>query len=110
MALGARWSRLVGPAQDRGFGYGTTGSPRILPRNRDLARPPIPSRVMAEEQALATPHHADLARSIRLFRAFRLEQSDPDFFYRMLAADAVGQLRTYTDLAGAVVLDVGGGA
>jgi SAM-dependent methyltransferase len=56
------------------------------------------------------PHRADLARSLRLFRAFRLEQTDPDFFYGMLAEDTVGQLRSYTDLAGAVVVDVGGGA
>lgn len=55
-------------------------------------------------------HRADLARSVRLFRAFRMEQSDPDFFYGMLAEDTVGQLRTYTDLAGATVVDVGGGA
>ncbi|MFI7603497.1 class I SAM-dependent methyltransferase [Micromonospora sp. NPDC049366] len=55
-------------------------------------------------------HRADLARSVRLFRAFRLEQSEPDLFYGMLAADTVAQLGGYTPLAGAVVLDVGGGA
>ncbi|MDG4834057.1 class I SAM-dependent methyltransferase [Solwaraspora sp. WMMD1047] len=56
------------------------------------------------------PHRADLARSVRLFRAFRKEQTDPDHFYGMLAEDTVGQLRSYTDLDGAVVVDVGGGA
>ena len=55
-------------------------------------------------------HRADLARSVRLFRAFRMEQSDPSYFYGLLADDTVGQLRTYLDLAGKVVVDVGGGA
>jgi 2-polyprenyl-3-methyl-5-hydroxy-6-metoxy-1,4-benzoquinol methylase len=58
----------------------------------------------------STPYRADVARSVRLFRAFRNEQSDPDFFYGLLADDTVKQLRTYTDLAGALVVDVGGGA
>ncbi len=53
---------------------------------------------------------ADLARSVRLFSAFRKEQTDPEFFYGVLARDTVGQLRSYTDLDGAMVLDVGGGA
>ncbi|MFI6320316.1 class I SAM-dependent methyltransferase [Nonomuraea sp. NPDC050556] len=52
---------------------------------------------------------ADLARSVRLLRAFRLEQSDPDFFYGTLARDTVAQLSTYTDLDGKTVVDVGGG-
>lgn len=56
------------------------------------------------------PHRADLARSVRLFRAFRREQSDPEFFYGMLAQDTVGQLRAYSELTGATVLDVGGGS
>jgi len=53
--------------------------------------------------------HATLARSIRLFRAFLREQSDPDHFYSVLAADSVRQLSGYVDLRGALVLDVGGG-
>jgi len=52
---------------------------------------------------------ADVARSIRLFRAFGKEQTDPDHFYGMLADDTVGQLGQFTDLAGARVVDVGGG-
>jgi SAM-dependent methyltransferase len=55
------------------------------------------------------PFRRDLARSRRLFAAFRREQTDPDHFYGTLAADTVDQLRTYTDLAGRTVLDVGGG-
>ncbi|MDF2706844.1 MAG: Methyltransferase type 11 [Nonomuraea muscovyensis] len=52
---------------------------------------------------------ADLARSIRLFRAFRSEQSDGDGYYTTLAADTATLLRQYTDLADRLVLDVGGG-
>ena len=52
---------------------------------------------------------ADLRRSVRLFRDFRHEQSDPARFYGSLAADSVAQLGQYADLAGATVLDVGGG-
>ena len=51
----------------------------------------------------------DLRRAVRLFREFRLEQSDPARFYGALAHDSVAQLSQYADLAGATVLDVGGG-
>jgi SAM-dependent methyltransferase len=50
-----------------------------------------------------------LRRSVRLLRAFRVEQSDPARFYGELAADSVGQISGYTALAGSSVLDVGGG-
>ncbi|MGH3739042.1 MAG: class I SAM-dependent methyltransferase [Micromonosporaceae bacterium] len=50
-----------------------------------------------------------LSRSITLFRTFLKEQTDPDLFYSTLAGDSVAQLRTYTDLKGKLVLDVGGG-
>ena len=53
---------------------------------------------------------ADLARSVRLFSAFRTEPTDPEFFYGLLASDTVSQLRSYMDLDGAMILDVGGGA
>ncbi|WP_369258826.1 class I SAM-dependent methyltransferase [Geodermatophilus amargosae] len=52
---------------------------------------------------------ATLERSVRLFRAFLREQTDPDLFYGVLAEDSVRQLARHTDLAGASVLDVGGG-
>lgn len=55
------------------------------------------------------PFRATLGRSIRLLGAFRKEQSDPDFFYGMLARDTVAQLASYTELDGALVADVGGG-
>jgi len=50
-----------------------------------------------------------LARSVALARVFRLEQSDPDTFYRAVAEDTVAQITRYTGLAGRLVLDVGGG-
>jgi len=53
---------------------------------------------------------AGLRRSIRLFRAFRGEQTRPEHFYSMLAQDTVRQLSGYCALAGRTVLDVGGGA
>ncbi|MFG6197357.1 methyltransferase domain-containing protein [Nonomuraea sp. JJY05] len=52
---------------------------------------------------------ADLARSIRLFRAFTTEQAKPDAYYTTLAADTAAQLVDRVSLAGATVLDVGGG-
>jgi arabinofuranan 3-O-arabinosyltransferase len=56
-----------------------------------------------------SPHRATFGRSVRLFRGFLHEQSDPDRFYSMLADDSAGQLGSYVELDGAVVLDVGGG-
>jgi SAM-dependent methyltransferase len=52
---------------------------------------------------------ADLARSVRLLRAFRTEQADPAAYYTALARDTARQLGQYTGLAGQVVADVGGG-
>jgi len=54
-------------------------------------------------------HSGGLRRSMDLFRAFRVEQTDPDHFYRIQAADAVAQLRRYAPVDGRVVIDVGGG-
>lgn len=50
-----------------------------------------------------------LRRSVTLWRAFRVEQTDPDRFYRLLARDSVRQLAGYVELAGRRVVDVGGG-
>ena len=52
---------------------------------------------------------ADLARSVRLFLAFRTEQASPAEYYTALARDTIGQLGQYVELAGQVVADVGGG-
>ncbi|TDV41763.1 class I SAM-dependent methyltransferase [Actinophytocola oryzae] len=48
-------------------------------------------------------------RSVQLFRAFLKEQTDPDHFYGVLAADSVRQISEYVPLNGATILDVGGG-
>ena len=50
-----------------------------------------------------------VSRSIQLFRAFRVEQSDPDFFYSLLARDSIREVQRWCPLTGASVLDVGGG-
>lgn len=50
-----------------------------------------------------------LGRSWALFSAFLVEQTDPDRFYRALAEDSAGQVDSWHPLAGAIVLDVGGG-
>ncbi len=55
------------------------------------------------------PALQSVGRSVRLFRAFLVEQSDPDRFYRTLAADSVEQVARVAPLDGALVLDVGGG-
>jgi arabinofuranan 3-O-arabinosyltransferase len=61
------------------------------------------------DEPIADPHRATLRRSVALFRAFLVEQTDPDHFYSLLAIDSVRQLGSYVDLSGARVLDVGGG-
>lgn len=60
-----------------------------------------PARVAADRPSLR--------RSVDLFRAFRVEQSDPARFYGALAEDSVALLRRWTDLHGRLVLDIGGG-
>lgn len=57
----------------------------------------------------STRWRADLARSWRLWRAFGLEQADPDSFYGALAADSAAQVDHLHPLEGTVMLDVGGG-
>ncbi len=51
-----------------------------------------------------------MLRSVRLFRLFLTEQSDPDGFYAALARDAAGQLARFITIKGRTVLDIGGGA
>ncbi|RZS44773.1 methyltransferase family protein [Herbihabitans rhizosphaerae] len=57
----------------------------------------------------ASRSNATLGRSVRLFRAFLVEQTDPDHFYQTLAEDSVRQIAEYTPLDGRTALDVGGG-
>ncbi|HEX9033709.1 MAG TPA: class I SAM-dependent methyltransferase [Streptosporangiaceae bacterium] len=51
-----------------------------------------------------------MMRSVRLFRLFLSEQSDPDRFYAALAQDAASQLAEFVAVEGKTVLDIGGGA
>lgn len=60
--------------------------------------------------AFSAGNRRTLGRSLRLLGAFRLEQTDPDRFYGLLAGDAVRLLGAHVELAGRRVLDVGGGA
>jgi SAM-dependent methyltransferase len=60
------------------------------------------------------PFEIDLAedglrRSVQLFRAFRLEQSRPELFYRTVGLDAVRLVGRHGALAQALVLDIGAG-
>jgi SAM-dependent methyltransferase len=50
-----------------------------------------------------------LGRSVRLFRSFLVEQTDPDRFYGDLAADTVRLVSDHEPLGGRTVLDVGSG-
>lgn len=61
-----------------------------------------PSRPLA-------PPRGSLRRSVALFRAFLVEQTDPDRFYSLLAADSVAEAARWFDLRGSDVVDVGGG-
>ncbi|MEH0985990.1 class I SAM-dependent methyltransferase [Micromonospora sp. CPCC 205556] len=63
----------------------------------------------AEQGRAARRRFATLGRSVALFKAFLVEQTDPDRFYGLLADDSVRQVSGYTGLAGRTVLDVGGG-
>ncbi|WP_068398099.1 class I SAM-dependent methyltransferase [Kribbia dieselivorans] len=56
-----------------------------------------------------THRRPDLRRSVELFRAFKVEQTDPARFYGLLARDTVAQVSQWTALTGQRVLDVGGG-
>lgn len=52
---------------------------------------------------------AGLARSVRLFRSFLTEQTDPDGFYGLIADDAIALVSEHVEIAGATVADFGGG-
>ena len=60
-------------------------------------------------QESSAARRATLRRSARLWRAFRLEQTQPDLFYRLLASDTVELVGAFAQLAGSTVLDVGAG-
>jgi SAM-dependent methyltransferase len=60
--------------------------------------------------AFESPLGTGLRRSVGMFRAFLVEQSDPDVFYRTQAADTLAQVSRHLRLDGALVIDIGGGA
>ena len=71
-----------------------------------------PIRRHRADQANRSPdpaYRSGLLRSVRLFRLFRAEQTDPERFYASLAEDAVGQVAEQGELDGRTVVDVGGG-
>jgi SAM-dependent methyltransferase len=57
----------------------------------------------------AAARPGSLRRSVNLFRAFRVEQTDPERFYTELADDTVRQISRWLPLGGMTLLDVGGG-
>lgn len=50
-----------------------------------------------------------LRRTVELFRAFLVEQRDPDRFYSTLAVDSVAEVQRWSRLEGVTVVDIGGG-
>jgi arabinofuranan 3-O-arabinosyltransferase len=81
-------------------------SARVAP---DVPPSSDPVLIPSSEPGPPARYRATIGRSIRLFRGFLHEQTDPDRFYSMLAGDSVLLLASYIRLDGALVLDVGGG-
>ena len=71
-----------------------------------LSRPDVLDDIIMSDSKV---FRADLARSVRLFRVFRTEQASPVRYYTALAQDTILQLGQYVEIAGQVVVDVGGG-
>ena len=65
--------------------------------------------IRGEAGAARESFSATWGRSVRLFRSFLVEQTDPDRFYGELAADSAAQVDSWHPLTGALLLDVGGG-
>jgi SAM-dependent methyltransferase len=68
-----------------------------------------PAPVAAERVRSVNRRFATLARARALFSAFRVEQTDPDRFYSLLARDSVTQLELFVPLRDRTLLDIGGG-
>jgi SAM-dependent methyltransferase len=69
----------------------------------DAVRRPAP------EPGSSAPFTPSLGRAVELFRLFRVEQTDPRRFYTFAAEDAVAHVNAYEQVAGKLVVDVGGG-
>ena len=53
--------------------------------------------------------YATVRRARELFSGFRVEQTDPDFFYGLMARDSAAQLELFVPLSTRTLLDIGGG-
>ena len=51
----------------------------------------------------------NLKRTLAFFQAFRVEQTDPNSLYTLMASDVIKTLTPHLNIAGTQVLDVGGG-
>lgn len=71
---------------------------------------PAPAAVEPGGPPPESPLGHGVRRSVGMFRAFLLEQTDPDAFYRTQAADTLAQVARHMSLAGRRVVDIGGGA
>ena len=60
-------------------------------------------------QSAPVGRYRTVARSVRLFRSFLVEQTDPDRFYTDVADDTVALISRHEQLKGRSVLDVGAG-
>jgi SAM-dependent methyltransferase len=85
-------------------------APSALPQqtDQDATELAISAKRRRPQQA-TTPQVRPWFRALGLFRAFLREQSDPEYFYSMLADDAIRQVERHVDLADRTVVDVGGG-
>lgn len=87
----------------------------MLRADESAVRPVSSARPAGRAKHFRFARRATLGRSLRLLNSFRFEQTDPARFYGGLAADSAAMIGDfYTDitgreLAGATVLDVGGG-
>lgn len=59
---------------------------------------------------ISTARYRTLGRSIRLFRSFLVEQTEPHVFYTALARDTIALIARHEGLDGRTVVDVGAGS
>jgi SAM-dependent methyltransferase len=74
-----------------------------------VARLPAMPSVTRSAAAPASLRGVGVRRSIALLRAFAVEQSQPEVFYELLAADSVALVERHGSLRGKTVVDVGAG-
>jgi SAM-dependent methyltransferase len=99
-------------AQTQGSDAAQARGPDAAPTRSPDAAPTLGSdaaQTQGPDAAQAWRRQRGLLRSVRLFRLFRKEQTDPESFYGALAEDTVSQIEDYCDLTGRRVVDVGGG-